>query len=87
MNLQATRREAGKTQVQVAKEAHISETTYQLYEYDKIEPGVRTAIRIAQALGVETLPAFYALWQESISIIPQFTMQTQREHEFKGDEK
>ena len=50
MELQAAREQSGKTQAQVAKEAKVSEVAYQLYEYDKREPGVRTAIRIAQAL-------------------------------------
>lgn len=57
MKLRAAREESGKTQAQVAREAGVSELSYQLYEYDKREPGVRTAIRIARALGkdVETL--------------------------------
>ena len=51
MELQAAREQSGKTQAQVAKEAGISEVAYQRYEYDKREPSVRTAIRIARALG------------------------------------
>jgi len=47
MKLRAAREQSGKTQAQVAKEAGVSEVSYQLYEYDKREPGVRTAIRIA----------------------------------------
>ena len=50
MELRAARERSGKTQAQVAKEAKVSEVAYQLYEYDKREPGVRTAIRIARAL-------------------------------------
>ena len=50
MQLRAAREQSGKTQAQVAKEAAISELTYQRYEYDKREPGVRTALRIARAL-------------------------------------
>lgn len=50
MQLRAAREKSGKTQAQVAREAGISEVAYQLYEYDKREPGVRTAIRIARAL-------------------------------------
>lgn len=50
MELRAAREQSGKTQAQVAKEAKVSEVAYQLYEYDKREPGVRTAIRIAKAL-------------------------------------
>lgn len=50
MELRAAREASGKTQAQVAKEAQVSEVSYQLYEYDKREPGVRTAIRIAKTL-------------------------------------
>ena len=44
--LKAAREKSGKTQAQVAEEANIGERSYQDYEYDKREPGVRTAIRI-----------------------------------------
>ena len=50
MQLRAAREVSGKTQAQVAKEAQISESQYQNIEYDKREPGVRTAIRIAKKL-------------------------------------
>lgn len=50
MQLRATREKSGKTQAQVAKDADIGERLYQDYEYDKREPGVRTAIRIARVL-------------------------------------
>lgn len=50
MKLRAAREASGKTQAQVAKEANVSERIYQEYEYDKSEPAVRTAIRIAKAL-------------------------------------
>lgn len=50
MKLRATREASGKTQAQAAKEARVAERLYQDYEYDKCEPGVRTAIRIARAL-------------------------------------
>lgn len=50
MQLRAARERSGKTQAQVAREANIAERLYQDYEYDKREPGVRTAIRIARAL-------------------------------------
>lgn len=50
MKLRAIREQSGKTQAQVAKEAKVAERLYQDYEYDKREPGVRTAIRIARAL-------------------------------------
>ena len=50
MTLRAAREASGKTQAQVAKEADVAERMYQEYEYDKSEPGVRTAIRIAKAV-------------------------------------
>ena len=50
MQLRAAREVSGKTQAQVAKEAKVGERLYQDYEYDKREPGVRTAIRIARVL-------------------------------------
>ena len=50
MELRAAREQSGKTQAQVAKEANVGERLYQDYEYDKREPGVRTAIRIARAV-------------------------------------
>ena len=48
--LKAAREKSGKTQAQVAEEANIGERSYRDYEYDKREPGVRTAIRIARVL-------------------------------------
>jgi DNA-binding XRE family transcriptional regulator len=50
MALQAARLEAQITQAEAAKKARIAERLYQYYEYDRYEPGVRTAIRIARAL-------------------------------------
>lgn len=50
MTLRAAREASGKTQAQVAKESGIAEAAYQRYEYDKSEPGVRTANRIARAV-------------------------------------
>ena len=51
MVMKAAREKSGKTQAQVANEAKISQAQYQNIEYDKSEPRVRTAIRIAKALG------------------------------------
>ena len=51
MKLRTAREKSGKTQAQVAKELGVTESAYQRYEYDRIEPGVRTAIRIAKILG------------------------------------
>ena len=50
MKLRAAREASGKTQAQVAKEAQIAERLYQDYEYNKREPGVRAANRIARAV-------------------------------------
>ena len=50
MELRAARERSGKTQKQVAEEVGIPEQVYQRYEYDRNEPRVRTAIRIARAL-------------------------------------
>lgn len=50
MQLRAARDQSGKTQAQVAKETGISEAQYQNIEYNKSEPRVQTAIRIARAL-------------------------------------
>lgn len=54
MQLRAAREASGKTQAQVAKEARVAERLYQDYEYDKCEPGVRTANRIARAVNSTT---------------------------------
>ena len=51
MRLQAARKQSGKTQEQVAKEVNIGVRLYQQYEYGKSTPNVRTAIRIARAVG------------------------------------
>lgn len=50
IRLRAAREASGKTQKQVAKECDISIAAYQAYEYDKVDPTVRTALRIAIAL-------------------------------------
>ena len=55
VRLQAAREKSGKTQAQIAREAGVSEQMYQRYEYGQNEPGVRTAIRIADALSVTDL--------------------------------
>lgn len=60
MALRAARETCGKTQAQVAKEAKISEAQYQNIEYDKNEPKVRTAIRIAKALN-STVEALFGV--------------------------
>ena len=60
VRLQTARIASGKTQKQVAAEAGIPEAAYQRYEYGKNEPGVRTAIRIADALNVTDLRELFA---------------------------
>ena len=60
VRLQAAREKSGKTQAQIAREAGVSEVTYQRYEYGIREPGVRTAIRIADALNVTDLRELFA---------------------------
>lgn len=58
MKLRAAREQSGKTQAQVAEESGISTRVYQYYEADEKEPGVRTAIRIAESLGREVRELF-----------------------------
>lgn len=60
VRLQAAREKSGKTQAQIAREAGVTVRTYQYYETDEKEPGVRTAIRIADALDVADLRELFA---------------------------
>ena len=60
LKLQTAREKSGKTQAQIAKKAGVSERAYQGYEYGQKEPGVRTAIRIADALNVTDLRELFA---------------------------
>ena len=69
MKLRAARIKSGKTQAQVARETGISETQYQNIEYDKNEPRVRTAIRIAKALSSTVEALFGAEPSEQASNI------------------
>lgn len=62
MELRAAREKINLTQAQVAKKVGISETHYQNIEYGKSEPGVRTAIRIAEALEVKKYEDFKRLF-------------------------
>lgn len=48
--LKAKRRKIGLTQVQVAKQANITETSYQRIEYGTQTPSLNTAKLIAKAL-------------------------------------
>lgn len=56
--LKAARDASGKTQVWVAEKVGISLQMYQRYEYNQNEPSVRTAIRIADVLGVKSYQGF-----------------------------
>lgn len=49
----------GITQRDMARKVGISESVYQLYEYGKREPKARTAIRIADALGVQDVRSLW----------------------------
>lgn len=50
VKLRAAREKTGKTQRQVAREAGITEVSYQRIEYNLQRPSLTTAIRIAKAL-------------------------------------
>lgn len=76
MALQAARAVSGKTQKQVAREVGISEAVYQRYEYGRNEPGVRTAIRIADALNVVDLREIFPIVAEE---------NTQKHHSTNSD--
>ena len=54
------RKNAGLTQVQVAKQIGVSEVCYQFYDLGKRTPRVDTAIKIADALGVKDLRELFA---------------------------
>lgn len=59
VGLIAAREASGKTQLQIAQEARVNERVYQNYEYGENEPRIRTAIRIADALGVQDVRALW----------------------------
>lgn len=67
MELRAAREQSGKTQAQVAKEAEISEISYQRIEYGQQFPRLRTAIRIARAVG-STVEALWGGNPESLRV-------------------
>ena len=58
VELRQARQASGKTQEQVANEIRVSTLSYQRYEYGIREPSVRTAIRIADVLGVKSYQDF-----------------------------
>lgn len=49
--LKLARENAGKTQLEISKEIGVSCAQYQNYEYEENLPNVKTAIKIAKALG------------------------------------
>lgn len=65
-NLIAARKQSGKTQAQVAKESNIATIAYQSYERGTRTPIVTTAIKVANALGVNDFNSFCELWSENI---------------------
>ena len=62
--LQAAREKSGKTQAQIAREVGVTVRAYQYYETNEKDPGVRTAIRIADALGVVDLRELFEAHEE-----------------------
>lgn len=60
--LKDTREKRGLTQVQIADKAAISEVSYQRIERGAQEPGVQTAILIADALNIRSYKQFKALF-------------------------
>ena len=62
MSLKATRIAAGKTQIQVADAAKVTEVCYQRYEAGARTPRADTAIKIAEALNVNDFTRFKAMF-------------------------
>lgn len=65
--LKDTREKHGLTQVQIADKVTISEVSYQRIERGVQEPGVKTAILIADALGVKSYKMFKRMFYLSNS--------------------
>lgn len=65
MKLKAAREASGKTQAQVAKETGVSNRAYMYYEKGEKAPGIRTAIRIADALDVKDLRQIFDRYGET----------------------
>jgi transcriptional regulator with XRE-family HTH domain len=60
--IQTKRKDVELTQAELAKKTRLSDRTIQAYEYGKKEPGVKKAIRIADAVGVTTYEEFKELF-------------------------
>ena len=61
--LKERRKRAGMTQLEIAKKAGVTDIGYLNYEQGKREPKISTAIRIADALGVQDLRE---LWSTNV---------------------
>lgn len=59
--LRNKRESMGKTQLDMAKVGNISLRAYQLYESGERVPNVRTAIRIADALGIDVKKLWFSV--------------------------
>ena len=57
--LKEIREASGKTQAEIAKETGVTVRAYQKYEHGEQRPNVRTAIRIADALGVRDVRSLW----------------------------
>ena len=57
--LKEIREAFGKTQLQIAEETGVTVRAYQRYEHGEQRPNVRTAIRIADALGVKDVRSLW----------------------------
>ena len=57
--LKEIREASGKTQAEIAKETGVTVRAYQRYEHGEQRPNVRTAIRIADALGVKDVRSLW----------------------------
>lgn len=64
-HLKNARKKTGLTQVQVAEQANISETSYQRIEYGQQQPSLITALLIAKALNT-TVEQIFPLPQRQL---------------------
>lgn len=65
-------RESNKlSQLEIANLVGITGNGYLNYEKGKREPKVRTAIRIAKALGINNFDEFCFLWKEDCNVCPK----------------
>ena len=60
----ATRKRVGKTQEQVAKDAQIAAISYQTYERGIRTPNIFSAIRVADALGIQDVRELWKSFDE-----------------------